>query len=105
MTRCSCKFNGRILCRAVRGQQFLHRQHQAVVGKYTWVEQELSRYQIARKKVTKRQQDEFFRRLMNDAQQRAAKKAAAMSETVARETAILKSSKLWGISAKLCRNP
>eukprot|EP00892_Ulva_mutabilis_P005760 jgi/Ulvmu1/3556/UM166_0010.1 len=91
--------------RAFRGQQFLQRQQQAVTQKHTWVEQELTRSEVSRKKVTKKQQDEFFARLMQDSQQRATKKATAMSEKIAREAAILKSSKLWGISAKLCRTP
>lgn len=73
--------------------------------KYKWVEEELRKTCVARKQVTKKQQEEFFGRLMQDAQQRAGKKAAAMSDKIAKEAAILKSSKLWGISAKLCRNP
>lgn len=76
-----------------------------MTNKHKWVEDELRKTNVPRKQVTRKQQDEFFGRLMQDAQQRAGKKAAAMSDKIAKETAILKSSKLWGISAKLCRNP
>lgn len=91
--------------RAVRGQEFLARQIHAVEHKNKWIDSEFKRYEAPRRVTSKAAQDEFYHRLMQDTDRRAARKAAALSEKVARDTAILKASKLWGLSHKLCRNP
>jgi hypothetical protein len=91
--------------RAVRGQEFLARQKNAVAQKEAWVEEELRCHRVPRKVVSKEAQDNFYGRLMEDAEKRTAKHAAALTAKLAKEAAILKSSKLWGISHKLCRNP
>jgi hypothetical protein len=91
--------------RAVRGQEFLARQRAAVTHKEEWIDLEAQRAMVPRKVVSKAAQDAFYQRLMHDADKRAATKAAAISAQLAKEAALLKSSKLWGISHKLCRSP
>ena len=91
--------------RAVRGQEFLARQARAVAHHDAWVRTEFARCQKPRRVTTQGAQNEFYKRLMQDTDKRAAQKAAVTTERIARETAILKSSKLWAISEKLCRKP
>lgn len=73
--------------------------------KQEWIERESQKAMVARKKVSQATQDAFYARLQKDADQRAAKKAEAMSAKLAKEAALLKSSKLWRINPRLCRDP
>lgn len=73
--------------------------------KEEWIEKESQKAMIPRKVVSQATQDAFYARLQKDADQRAARKAEAMSAKLAKEAALLKSSKLWRISHKLCRSP
>ena len=91
--------------RATRGQEFLARQVHAVEHKEHWVANEFERLQKPRRTTTRAAQDDFYKRLMQDTDKRAARKAAVTADIMARETAILKSSKLWALSEKLCRKP
>lgn len=91
--------------RAVRSQEFLARQAHAVVHKEAWIDKEFERLQPPRRVTLRAKQDEFYRRLMQDTERRAARQKAATVECMAREAAILKSSKLWALSEKLCRKP
>lgn len=91
--------------RAVRGQQFLARQAHTVAKHEAWVKAEYARCQKPRRVTTQSAQNAFYKRLMQDTDKRSARNAAVTIERVARETAILKSSKLWAISEKLCRRP
>jgi hypothetical protein len=91
--------------RAVRSQEFLARQVHAMEHKDKWIDSEYKRYEAPRRVTSKSAQDEFYHRLMQDTDRRAARKSTAMAEKIARETAMLKSSKLWGLSHKLCRRP
>jgi hypothetical protein len=73
--------------------------------KAEWIEKESQRALIPRRVVSHATQDAFYARLQKDADQRAARKAEAISAKLAKEAALLKSSKLWRISHKLCRSP
>eukprot|EP01025_Chloroclados_australasicus_P003102 TRINITY_DN10714_c0_g1_i4.p2 TRINITY_DN10714_c0_g1~~TRINITY_DN10714_c0_g1_i4.p2 ORF type:complete len:196 (+),score=16.55 TRINITY_DN10714_c0_g1_i4:180-767(+) len=95
----------RLFYRAIRGQEFLARQRNAISDKDMWVEQQLTATAPQCKLISKNAQDEFFKRLMEDSDKRKAKLAAAISDKLAKEETILKSSKLWGLSHKLCRVP
>jgi hypothetical protein len=83
-----------------RGQEFLARQQGAVSQKQEWIERESQKALIPRKVVSQSAQDAFYARLQKDADQRAARKAEAVSARLAKEAALLKSSKLWRISHK-----
>lgn len=91
--------------RAVRGQDFLARQAQTIADHEAWCEQQYAEHALKARGTTPEAKEAFYKRLMADTERRAAVKAAALSEKAAREAAILKTSKLWAISEKLCRKP
>jgi phage gp46-like protein len=91
--------------RAVQGQVFLARQAQTIADHEAWCEKQYAAHALGARSTTPAEKEAFYKRLMADTERRAAVKAAALSEKAAREAAILKTSKLWAISEKLCRKP
>lgn len=66
---------------------------------------EAARYAPRRRSISPAARDAFFGRLLADGERRKAAHKAALTEMEAREATLLRSSKLWGISSKLCRAP
>ena len=91
--------------RAVRGQEFLARQAQTIAEHEAWCDKQLAEHAAKPRATTPAEKEAFYGRLIADTERRAAVKAKALSEKALRDAAVLKASKLWAISERLCRKP
>ena len=86
--------------RAVRAQQFQARQRNAIIEHARWVDKQFDDLKKAPKVVPRTVLDMFYSRLQNDDARRRSAREKAVSEKLAKEEAILKSSALFAKGRK-----